>query len=241
MKKITSLFALCVIASAAQGQSYIAGLNFDSLPDVATDVAFDKGSESGLFTLNIQTGAEDNLDVFGYTDTGWAALNDIYDNGSLQFNAGQPGFAVTVESVAGVTASSSAFGGTSAFAQGFSDTAGISFGQNTDGFFTIGVAQAIDDLSISFDVFADAGQSQVAGSLLVGGESVNVTSAAVNQVVSLGNVAAGVITFDLTGLDSGATFDNFMIAGTVVPEPSTYAAIFGLVALTFSAVGRRRA
>lgn len=38
---------------------------------------------------------------------------------------------------------------------------------------------------------------------------------------------------------NGALYDNFAITGTVVPEPSTYAALLGIIALAF-AVSRRR-
>lgn len=39
---------------------------------------------------------------------------------------------------------------------------------------------------------------------------------------------------------NGSSYDNFMITGTAVPEPSAFAAIFGVVALAFAGVRRRR-
>ncbi|MDP4879242.1 MAG: PEP-CTERM sorting domain-containing protein [Opitutales bacterium] len=39
---------------------------------------------------------------------------------------------------------------------------------------------------------------------------------------------------------SGARYDNFAITGTAVPEPSTFAAIAGVLALGFTATRRRR-
>ena len=39
---------------------------------------------------------------------------------------------------------------------------------------------------------------------------------------------------------NGASYDNFAITGTVVPEPSAYAAIIGAVALAFVASRRRK-
>ena len=39
---------------------------------------------------------------------------------------------------------------------------------------------------------------------------------------------------------NGARYDNFAITGTAVPEPSTYAAIAGMLALGFAAYRRRR-
>jgi hypothetical protein len=236
MKKILILAALTAAATAASAQSYIAGLNFTDISTGTSDVAFDKGSQADLFTLNIQTNAEDNGSVFGFTDTGWAALNDNFTDGTNNVSAGATtAFAVTVKEAFGFAPSSSLFGGTSAFAQGFSNNNGISFVKNTNGFFTIGLSQGIDNLVLGFDV---AGVD--IGNLLVNGQTVGVTTSAANQEVSLGNLGAGLITFDLTGLANGATFDNFMISGTVVPEPSTYAAIFGVVALGFAAYRRRR-
>ncbi len=46
-------------------------------------------------------------------------------------------------------------------------------------------------------------------------------------------------TYDFTPTSDGL-YDNFAISGTVVPEPSTYAAIFGVIALVFVAYRRRK-
>lgn len=39
---------------------------------------------------------------------------------------------------------------------------------------------------------------------------------------------------------SGANYDNFALTGTAVPEPSAYAAIFGMIAIAFAATRRNR-
>jgi hypothetical protein len=39
---------------------------------------------------------------------------------------------------------------------------------------------------------------------------------------------------------AGARYDNFAVTGTVVPEPSSYAAIFGVIAIAFVASRRSR-
>ena len=60
------------------------------------------------------------------------------------------------------------------------------------------------------------------------------------QTVNLGSldgIAAAEYSFTTA---SGASYDNFMVTGTVVPEPSTYAAIFGAVALAVAAYRRRK-
>lgn len=242
MNKFLTLAAAVVVTSAtANAQSYIAGLNFNSLPDVSSDIAFDKGPQAGLFSLDIQSDADDNFAYFStFTDAGWAAPGDILSDGVNSFPVGSAGTLPTVNSTAGFAASNSVFGGTSAFAQGFDATAGIAFTQATNGVFYIDVAQSINDFSLSFDVAALATQSQVAGDFTVNGQTVTAAAAAANRVVSLGNISAGSsIAFDLSGLNAGATFDNFMISGTVVPEPSAFASIFGVVALGFAACRRR--
>lgn len=47
-------------------------------------------------------------------------------------------------------------------------------------------------------------------------------------------------TTDATGSDNGVAIDDFSLAATAVPEPATYAAIFGGMALLGAAVHRRR-
>lgn len=239
MKKFLTFAAVVAVSTTASAQSYIAGLDFATLDNVSTDIAFDSGSEAGLFTLNLQSGSsDDNFTYFGlYTSPGWSALGETLTTG---LEVGQAGSLPTVAISGGFTASTDLFGGTSAFAQGYSDTAGIAFTQTGVGVFTIAASSAIDDLLISFDIAALVSQGQNAGSLTVNGQTVAVSTGAANQTVSLGSVSAGEIVFDLSGLTSGASFDNFMISGTVVPEPSTYAAIFGMVALGFAAHRRRR-
>ena len=246
MKKFFLISALAATATAVSAQDFIAGLDFETLPSVSSDIAFDTGTTTG-FTLNLKSNSsDDGYSSNGYTATGWAASGDTYTNGSSDFTAGEfDQIPITVAAVSGFAASTSSFGNTSAAAQGFGETAGIAFGdaqgnQSTSGQFTVSVGTALTNASISFDVAALVSQNQTTGSITVNGNSVSVTDAAVNQTVNLGTLASGsLITFDLSGLSYGATFDNFMVAG--VPEPSTYAAIFGVIALAIAVVRRRRA
>lgn len=260
MNKYLFIGSLTVFSvGAAQAQSYIAGLDF-GVNSFSSDVAFNKGAEQSSFSLIIQSGAaEDNYSWdasafpgFGtFTEANWAAAGETYSDGTNSQPVGAfADLPVTVLNISGggFTPSTDLFGGTSAFAQGFSDAHGIAFGSNVNGIFQIAIGTSslgggFENVSLSFDVAALATESQTAGNLLVNGNSVSVTASAANQVVSLGNFNAGdFITFDLSGLSDGASFDNFMIAGTaVVPEPSTYAAIFGVIALGFAAFRRRKA
>lgn len=249
MKKSISTCALLLAGvGLASGQSFIAGFDFKSTDNslLQNDLAFELGSEKGAFTLNVKTNADDNYSVSGYTVDGWAAQGDFYSNGVNSFIVGTPTLPPTVLFASGNSASTDAFGNTSAFAQGYSNTRAIAFGVNTNGFFTISVGASslgggFDNVSLNFDVAALGSQGQTAGTLGVGGNSVGVTSSFVNQTVNLGNLAAGsLINFDLSGLGNGVTIDNIMIAGTAVPEPSAFAAIAGVLALGFAATRRRQ-
>ena len=252
ISKITLISAtLTAIAGVASGQSFIAGLDFkDGTEKFDANTGFDTGVESGSFTLNMQSNADDNFAFGDYTQGAWAAQGESYTDGSNSYAAGnfsQIPVTVQLSANGGAAASTALFGGTSANAQGFSSTNAIAFGANDDGFFTIGVGTSslgggFDNLSLNFDVGAFAVDSQSAGTLLVNGQSINVTSSYANQTVNLGNVTAGsLITFDLTGLDGGATYDNFMFSGVAaVPEPSSFAAIAGVLAIGFVGLRRRR-
>lgn len=82
----------------------------------------------------------------------------------------------------------------------------------------------------------------------------NYTSLALLYAVSSDSDPANysAVSVDISSLDGNATatyqlttaasasYDNFIITGTVVPEPSTYAAIFGALALAIAVVRRRK-
>lgn len=93
-------------------------------------------------------------------------------------------------------------------------------------------------LNISYDI---GGGFQLLDSFLV-----NQTVNDGGQVASFGTtgVTADNITFRVDfasiPLNSGVVFDNIQVSGTVVPEPSTYAAIFGAITLGFVVYRRRK-
>ncbi len=265
MNKYITVSAVALLTvGAAQAQDFIAGLDFGVNP-FSTDVPFDSGSgatENGSFTLIIQSGAgEDNLSwdtagAFGpgfgtFSEPNWAALGENYTDefANVLPVGGTADIPITVQNISagGFTPSTSVFGGTSANAQGFSATSGIAFGSNVNGLFQIGVGPSslgggFDNVLLNFDAAALVAQGNTPGNLSVNGNNVALTASPANFTVNLGNLAAGsFINFDLTNLPGGASFDNFMIAGTaVVPEPSTYAAIIGALALGFVALRRRK-
>jgi hypothetical protein len=254
MKKFILISVLAVVASAASAQEYVAGLNFDMLVDLTADsIEFDSGDYSDGWALNLNiNGSDDNYSYSGYEAIGWAGLGETYTDGTNTLYSGQANvIPATVQVTSGFTASTSLFGNTAAAAQGFDDTAGITFGSgNADvdidlGVFTITVGTNLIDAYINFDVAALDSQDQEAGTIVVSSstesDTVSVTSSATNVTVSLGDLSVGdIITFDLSGLANGAVFDNFMVAGTVVPEPSSFAVIAGAIALGFTATRRRR-
>lgn len=241
MKKVLTLTAVAVATSFTGAYAqYIGGLDFNPLTPVTSNIAFDSGAEASNFTLNIQTGlADDNFAYFGSTEPGWAAASDLIDFSGNILQVSQVG-TPTVQIGAGFAPSTNVFGGTSATAQGFSATSGIAFGSNDGGVFSIDLGLGVDNAEIAFDVATLSAFGQTAGSFTVNGQTVNATSSASNIVLSLGNLGAGEsIVFDFGDLSNGATLDNFQIAGAVVPEPSTYAAIVGALALGFAAYRRR--
>lgn len=238
MKKLITLTAaLAASTTGAFAQAYLGGLDFVVGQDFSSDVAFDRGPEQSLFTLNVQTGiADDGFEPFGFTDPGWAAQGDIFTDGVNNVPAGTPGFETSVFQSFGFAPSTDLFGNTSANAQGYSATAGAHFMQG--GIFTITSSAPITDLQIQFDVATVAGGA--AGTLDVGAQPVAVTSAATNYILSLPDFAAGgTLEFDLSGVSDGIVLDNVMFSGTVIPEPSTYALMFGGIA-AMAAVARRR-
>lgn len=70
-----------------------------------------------------------------------------------------------------------------------------------------------------------------------------ITNSATAFSIDLTGITADtlVVRATLSGLDANNfALDNVVVNGTVVPEPSTYAAIFGAIALAFAAVRRRK-
>jgi hypothetical protein len=61
----------------------------------------------------------------------------------------------------------------------------------------------------------------------------------ISTLAGLSNAQVGFSFANFTGTDN-AVMDNIQVTGTVVPEPSAFAAIFGALALGFTAIRRRR-
>jgi hypothetical protein len=98
-----------------------------------------------------------------------------------------------------------------------------------------------DDIVGSDFYAADSANSWTASSTT--GGLLTLASGQSNSAIDLtaaGNVQY--IKFSVGAVNSGAELylDNVSITGTVVPEPSTYAAIFGVVALAIAAYRRRK-
>ena len=95
--------------------------------------------------------------------------------------------------------------------------------------------------SISWEYSADGSSYSSAGvtSIITNSEALFSVDLSAISVLDGQNSAYFRGTF--SGVDSGLTFvDNIAVNGTVVPEPSTYAAIFGVVALAVAAYRRRK-
>lgn len=100
---------------------------------------------------------------------------------------------------------------------------------------------SLNTSSVSWEISTDGSSYTSLGltsNLTTTDSGFSVTSALANgsdQVFFRGTFA------DIEVGTSRAIFDNVGISGTIVPESSTYAAIFGVVALGFAACRRRRA
>lgn len=127
----------------------------------------------------------------------------------------------------------------------------------------VGNTFAFVDPNTGFDEFSDPGGAAEAGfeslsasdSFTFSFNASNYESLSLSYAVDADGSGAGAwttATVDLSAFDgnatasfvlstaNGARYDNFAITGAVVPEPSTYAAIAGMLALAFVVVRRRK-
>jgi hypothetical protein len=251
-KTITSISLACAVATVANAD-FIAGWNFSTAngnSDLSSFAAeFGSGTlDSSNFTQQSEpepstpfTRAQASTFEAGVSQTEGASTSP----GQVAFNNGltdsvPQAFQVLVDGAHSGPASFSFSADLTGYTfdsfqfqakQGASDyTIGLTANGLDLGNITAGTSFSFTDIT-------------AASSLNGGG---NVGTSLDNQVVT--------VTFTLTGSDeiSNATYlnpyeysdafliDNVTFSGTAVPEPSTFAAIFGVVALGFAAVRRRR-
>ena len=221
-----------------------------------------RDSYSSVFTLNTTNYAEDNepYSAFSISDSGWMTNSEAISKFSdSTYNT------IQVRTEAAMTENALA---TANGAETTGSNVGLSFETFSTGYFTIEVGSAVKDFQLNFDVIGATGYTgsmnwdYVTSSTGLGSTSYSasstlsgtftVASTAATQTINVGDVDAGFLVITLTASDSltgtanaknallGVGFDNFTAQG-VVPEPSTYAAIAGALALAFAVYRRRRA
>jgi hypothetical protein len=245
MKKIISILSIsAAVASTTYAQEFIAGFDFtgeSDTVDVANYTANVAASQAGV-SLNTSSFLQSSLAVpfsgFGTLGEGRQVGFDTVGNapGLADFD-GQNGF------------SSSSFG---LFFQGAIDGLSFTIDIDTSGF---------NDITFGYDSFSDDTAVQTGGEWLTSFDSgSNISLDTVfftnsysdsSYLIDTNGVDSLSLTFTFASLESdisGANvtgqrvhFDNFAIGGTVVPEPSTYAAIAGVMAFAFVAYRRRKA
>lgn len=209
---ITSLFAA---VSAVSAQNFVAGWDFSGVALNATSATANWGDLNGSASL--------------------AWDHSLFDAGAgvfaQEFNiSGAYNSATIGDSFAGVLT-----GGTQGDGKD-ENTGYAAFSADTTNGATQGFqAVTADQFTFSFDASGFTGL-QLRYAVSSDSDPANYSLATVNLSSLDGNAAA---TYQLATA-AGASYDNFMITGTAIPEPSTYAAIFGAFALAVAVVRRRK-
>lgn len=258
-KSIITLGAIALIATGVNAQGLVAGWDFSGVAALDQTVNgyapertnFNNGiSTSGSISTSLiqntevqfaangaaagQPGFNDGFDqttsdLFGGGETGQQSLN-FYTPASGSFDV-TFNFTPTNDAVINFDWLTASTGFTS-------DILNVSYGIG-------GVFTAYEHPTNGSDAYwaggSTAGWAQSTGNL--GGLAPAFGSGQTDMVIDLdGLEAVDAIRFEFVNLASGERvgIDNVHIAGTAVPEPSAFAAIFGAIALGFAAIRRRR-
>jgi hypothetical protein len=253
MKKLVAsiLTISALTVGAVSAQNMLAGWDF-------SPYAFDNFSSTDEANLTGQVGANYRNSVADFT--GGAAVGTLYYDGSFGSSVfdlsdqeiSPQSIADTAVSNLGYLGTAGSLGVLGSQGQAFTNAKTLGFAINGSYTFGLTLGQSYD-----LDSFTYAGFNSGDASASVAWEwSTNGSSFTALETDSLGTSATaysvdlsaidGVSTVyirgTLAGLDSGLSYiDNVAFNGTsVVPEPSSFAAIFGVVAIAFVAVRRRR-
>ncbi|NBB79672.1 MAG: PEP-CTERM sorting domain-containing protein [Verrucomicrobia bacterium] len=260
--KLTSLVALSAgLLASAQAQEMIAGWDFSQYANAAGFSTLDN------VTLIGEVNANFSQSVASFN--GAAALGTLYYDGQFDSTAFDLlAKEVEIGGDLGTLGGGGAIGSSgqrnTLFAQGQDPTNPNAFGLTTNGSITFaidmstfGSGPAGEGWSLAFAVVNGSDpddSSSVAWEYSTDGVNFTstgfttaITDNAAAQTVDLSGITAldGLsqiyIKGDFSGIDGGVTnLDNFQVNATAVPEPSAFAAIFGVLALGFAAVRRRR-
>jgi hypothetical protein len=260
MKKIITLFTAFAVASAGviQAQQMIVGWDFSQFA-IDNFSSNDGASLTGDINGNYTGGAADftgaaSLGSFLYDGTLGSTTLGLNPADVEPQGVGDLGAAYGYMGTAGSRALLSSQGQ----ANNSSRALGFNSGANGDSFvIAVTAGSAFDDWNFSFEA-KNASDSDNSSSIsweystngssyTSAGVTSNISNSEALLSVDLSSVSAldgqSSVYFrgTLGGVNSGLTFvDNIAVNGTVVPEPSTYAAIFGAVALAVAAYRRRK-
>jgi hypothetical protein len=207
MKKLIISAALIAAAASLNGQSFVAGWDFDGANPNSTTNTANWGAQNGSATLSWTHGVADFVTVFSNEFGISNANNSAAVNNSFSFLAGG------IDSTTGFNEFSDNFGGAE---QGFQSNTGD------------------DTFSISFDGSGFTSLELTYAFASTQGGTFSLQTIDLSSFDGNGSAA-----YSYTPAASGV-YDNFAITGTVVPEPSSFAAIAGVLALGFVALRRRR-
>lgn len=169
------------------------------------------------------------------------SASQVAPQGVGDTNVGNQGFFGTLGSLAALDS------------QGQEFTNAKAFGLSTNGAFTFAISAggSSDFTSLNYAAYnSNDASATLTWEYSTDGTNFNsleadaITNSATEFNVDLSAITGASTAYirgTLSGLDTNLFYlDNVAVSGTVVPEPSTYAAIFGAVALAFAAVRRRK-
>lgn len=244
MKKSIITTSVAMLAGSLSAQTFIAGWGFEVFDGPGSPtIDFNPVTSQDSFYSSFDSNGV-GLEASQYGTASWTGSTEVF-SGNLALNTSVPGVTIGDGASNGIIDfenPTSSFTAASELSMGFTANGdSISFsvdalsGLYTDwtiSFAGIGTGTALVEFN------AGSGFETVGNAVFGGAEQVF----SYDSTAILGSDISQDAIFRLTasGLSGNMKFDNVQV-GATVPEPSTYAAIAGALALTFVAYRRRRA
>jgi len=262
---IITVAALTAIATASSASSLVAGWDFSQAQFANTTLAQDnfQGSWSANYSYQGDSTASANYNAsaafgtvywdgsFGSTSTNYTATNNtaevsaktspvsgLSSNDSQSFSTFNANSSYTALRASGQTVAQNAV-------LGLIDDVAITFaldaGTAKNSWTLAFAALDSDGASLAIDASttgAFSGEQTSFGTLSIGTTDTGYSA----DFSSLGDTQTLYVRLSATSVSGGTlSLDNVGFSAAVVPEPSTYAAIFGVIAIAFAIARRRRA